>query len=39
MTMSTVKRCDGYDIFVYEFEAVCPFSVVVRQQLRISSPL
>lgn len=39
MTMSIVKHCDGYDIFVYEFEAVCPFSVVVRQQLRISSPL
>lgn len=39
MTMSIVKHCDGYDIFVYEFEAVCPFSVVVRQQLQISSPL
>lgn len=27
------------DIAVYEFEAVGPLSVVLRQQLRISSPL
>ena len=27
------------DIIVYKFEAVCPLSVVLAQQLRFSSPL
>ena len=27
------------DIIVYEFQAVCPLSVVVRQKLLVSSPL